>query len=80
VADDDPGGDLRKLPWVVALSRLAVATAKRNLFWAFFYNVLGIGLAVAGLLHPLFGAVAMVASSLLVVLHSQRLTRVPLPA
>jgi hypothetical protein len=37
------------------------------------------GLATAGLLHPLLGAVAMVVSSLIVVVHSQRLTRYPLP-
>jgi heavy metal translocating P-type ATPase len=69
------GGDLRRLPWLVALARRTLRTARINLFWAFFYNLIGLALAVAGLLHPLFGAVAMVLSSLLVVLHSQRLTR-----
>jgi cation transport ATPase len=38
-----------------------------------------VGLAVAGLLHPLFGAVAMIASSVSVALFSQRLGRYPLP-
>jgi heavy metal translocating P-type ATPase len=73
------GGDLRKLPWAIDLAHKTVRTAHLNLFWAFFYNGIGITLAVCGLLHPLFGAVAMVASSLLVVVHSQRLTRFPLP-
>ena len=73
------GGDLGKLPWAIALAHRTVRTAHQNLFWAFFYNGIGITLAVCGLLHPLFGAVAMVASSLLVVVHSQRLTRFPLP-
>jgi P-type E1-E2 ATPase len=73
------GGDLRKLPWTIDLAHRTVRTAHRNLFWAFFYNGIGITLAVCGLLHPLFGAVAMIASSLLVVVHSQRLTRFPLP-
>ncbi len=73
------GGDLRKLPWTIDLAHRTVRTAHLNLFWAFFYNGIGITLAVCGLLHPLFGAVAMVASSLLVVVHSQRLTRFPLP-
>ena len=73
------GGDLRKLPWAIDLAHRTVRTARQNLFWAFFYNGIGITLAVSGLLHPLFGAVAMVASSLLVVVHSQRLTRFPLP-
>jgi cation transport ATPase len=74
------GGDLRKLPWLLDLSARTMRTAKINLFWAFLYNGIGIALAMAGLLHPLFGAVAMIVSSLLVVLHSQRLTRHPLPA
>jgi P-type E1-E2 ATPase len=74
------GGDLRRLPWLVGLARWTLRTARFNLFWAFFYNAIGLTLAVQGRLHPLFGAVAMVASSLLVVLHSQRLTRYPLPA
>lgn len=73
------GGDLTRLPWVLDLAKRTMRTARLNLFWAFFYNVVGLGLAVSGLLHPLFGAVAMIASSLLVVVHSQRLARTPLP-
>ena len=72
-------GDLTRLPWVIGLARRTVAIARLNLFWAFFYNAIGLALAVAGLLHPLFGAVAMMASSLFVAVHSQRLTRYPLP-
>jgi Cu2+-exporting ATPase len=74
------GGDLRRLPWLVGLARRTLRTARFNLLWAFLYNAVGLALAVQGRLHPLFGAVAMVASSLLVVLNSQRLTRHPLPA
>ncbi len=74
------GGDLRRLPWLFGLARRTLRTAGFNLFWAFFYNAIGLTLAVQGRLHPLFGAVAMIASSLLVVLNSQRLTRYPLPA
>ncbi len=73
------GGDLRRLPWLLDLAAATLRTARINLFWAFFYNVVGLALAVTGRLHPLFGAVAMIASSLLVVLHSQRLHRTPLP-
>ncbi|MFI5343554.1 MAG: heavy metal translocating P-type ATPase [Chlamydiales bacterium] len=46
---------------------------KQNLFWAFFYNCLGIGLAMAGFLTPLFAAFAMVMSSLIVLLNAHRL-------
>jgi len=73
------GGDLSRLPWLFDLGQKTLQTARRNLTWAFLYNGVGLGLAVTGHLHPLFGAVGMVASSLLVVLHSQRLARFPLP-
>ncbi len=46
---------------------------KQNLFWAFFYNVVGLGLAVAGWLTPLFAAFAMVMSSLFVLFNAQRI-------
>lgn len=45
---------------------------KQNLFWAFFYNVVGLGLAAAGWLTPLFAAFAMVMSSLFVLFNAQR--------
>lgn len=48
---------------------------KQNLFWAFFYNCLGLALAVAGLLTPLFAAFAMVISSLIVLLNAQRISK-----
>jgi len=73
------GADLGRLPWVMGLARAALRTAVINLAWAFGYNLVGVGLAVAGLLHPLFGAVAMIASSVSVALFSQRLGRYPLP-
>ena len=72
------GGDLRRLPWLIALSERTLRVAKTNLLWSFGYNTIGMGLAMAGLLHPLFGAVGMVGSSLLVVLRSQRLARAEL--
>lgn len=72
------GNDLRQLPWLVALARQTDATVRWNLFWAFGYNVLGIGIAAVGWLNPIIAAVAMVVSSLLVVSNSLRLAHLPL--
>ncbi len=66
----------------IKLSRATVRNIKMNLFWAFFYNVLGIPLA-AGALYPLFaitlnpmiGSAAMSMSSVCVVSNSLRLRR-----
>ncbi len=60
------------------LRRLAVKghqILRQNLFWAFFYNVVGIVLAMAGLLSPIFAAFAMTASSLIVLFNAQRISR-----
>lgn len=65
--------DLAVVPSLVRLARRAVRTARWNLAWAFGYNAVGVGLAAAGELTPVFAAFAMVGSSLLVVLHSARL-------
>jgi Cu+-exporting ATPase len=59
------------------LARSAVRTARFNLAWACAYNALGLGLAVAGRLSPIYAAFAMVASSTFVVLNSARLRRAP---
>lgn len=47
----------------------------QNIFWAFFYNVLGVPLAALGYLSPLFAAFAMTASSLIILLNTQRIGR-----
>lgn len=47
----------------------------QNLFWAFFYNFIGLGLACAGMLTPLFSTFAMVSSSLIVLFNSLRVKR-----
>ena len=65
--------DLRELPRLLDLARSAVWTARGNLVWAFAYNGVGLWLAAAGRLSPVFAAGAMVASSVAVVLNTQRL-------
>lgn len=60
------------LPELHRLTRKGRAIIGQNLFWAFFYNGIGVALACFGLLSPLFAAFAMVASSLMVVLNAQR--------
>ena len=65
--------DLHLIPELLNLGRSAVRTAGANLAWAFGYNAIGLGLAAAGRLTPLFAASAMVVSSLVVVLNSARL-------
>lgn len=74
------GGNLKKLPQAVALAKATMQTIKQNLFWAFFYNIVGIPVA-AGLLYPFFGILlnpaiaggAMAFSSVSVVANSLRL-------
>ncbi len=67
--------DLGGLEDALVLARRAVLTARVNLAWAFGYNAIGVGLAAAGKLSPLFAASAMVASSAFVVACSMRIAR-----
>lgn len=72
--------DLRDAVTAVRLSRAVIRNIKQNLFWAFFYNAIGIPLA-AGVwyplfrikLNPMFGAAAMSLSSIFVVGNALRL-------
>ncbi|MGK2230452.1 MAG: Cu2+-exporting ATPase, partial [Methanobacteriota archaeon] len=68
VLDDD----LSKLETVVDISNAARRRTRQNIGWAFLYNSVAVPLAVIGAINPLFAAVAMATSSLLVTLNSSR--------
>jgi len=75
-------GDLRTLVKAIHLSRAATKNIRQNLFFAFFYNALGVPIA-AGVLYPFFGLLlnpmlagaAMSLSSVSVIMNALRLRR-----
>ena len=69
-------GELSGIISAIKLSRATFRKIKENFFWAWFYNVVAIPVAVLGLLHPLIGASAMAISSLNVIYNSLRLKKV----
>ncbi|WP_244846306.1 heavy metal translocating P-type ATPase [Mesorhizobium sp. L-8-3] len=74
-----PSGGLWMLPWVVSVARMVRRTVITNLVWAFGYNLVALTLAALGLLQPVLAAAVMASSSLLLVVNSLRLCRLPEP-
>jgi len=67
--------DLGVVPDAIKLARATYRTIRRNLAWAFCYNLLALPLAALGFLNPLVAAAAMTLSSVFVVWNSLRLRR-----
>jgi Cu+-exporting ATPase len=66
-------GNLNHLPTAIAISKHTVLTIKQNLFWAFAYNVVAIPIAAMGFLNPMWGALFMAMSDVVVIGNSIRL-------
>jgi P-type Cu+ transporter len=67
--------DLRAVPDAIALARATYRTIRRNLGWAFGYNLAALPLAALGFLNPIVASAAMTLSSVFVVASSLRLQR-----
>ena len=67
--------EIETVPEALGLARATLRTIKQNLFWAFFYNSLGVPLAACGVISPIFCAAAMGFSDLIVIGNALRLLR-----
>jgi Cu+-exporting ATPase len=66
---------IEAIPEALELARATLRTIKQNLFWAFFYNAVGVPLAALGFLSPILCAAAMGLSDLVVIGNALRLGR-----
>jgi len=67
--------EIEAVPESLGLARATLQTIKQNLFWAFFYNALGVPLAALGFMSPVLCAAAMGFSDLIVIGNALRLRR-----
>ena len=67
--------EIEAVPEALGLARATLRTIKQNLFWAFFYNALGVPLAALGFMSPILCAAAMGVSDLVVIGNALRLLR-----
>lgn len=63
------------VPWALQLARRTTHVIRRNLFWAFAYNTVGVAAAACGWLNPALAAALMIVSSLVVISNSLTLLR-----
>jgi len=71
-------GNMQGVVDAIRLSKATMRKIRQNLFWAFFYNVLGVPLAALGILSPIIAGAAMALSSVSVVSNSLLLRRLKL--
>jgi len=64
---------LKNLPLSLGLGKHTFLTIKQNLFWAFCYNIVAIPMAALGFLSPVFGALVMGLSDIVLAINSGRL-------
>ncbi|HTI09128.1 MAG TPA: cation-translocating P-type ATPase [Puia sp.] len=67
------GHGLQQLPIALGLGKHTFGTIRQNLFWAFFYNIIAIPVAAAGLFTPTLAALVMGLSDVVLVFNSLRL-------
>src|ERR1035437_5982835 len=67
--------EIEAVPESLGLARSILRTIKQNLFWAFFYNAIGVPLAALGFMSPILCAAAMGLSDLVVIGNALRLRR-----
>ena len=67
--------EIEAVPEALGLARATLRTIKQNLFWAFFYNALGVPLAAMGFISPVVCAAAMGFSDLIVIGNALRLLK-----